>query len=289
MVGGITNKTTGDGFISHNVCQYWEEGRKCWELLTELPQSNYRVFDACQVASDQLLLTGGTVSFVAQSSCWLLHTATKKWTNLAPLNTARRYHRSVFLEGQVYVVGGWDVNNKVTGSVERFDLKRRQWSCLSDLPHPVYAPAATSHGHRVYVFGGLDADNKVLSCTQAYDSATGQWLTLAATPKVCNLGAAVSLGSYVYLVGGSYRSCLRYAPAEDRWRELSRPHLEHANAPAVVWQGGVLVSGDGGGDDKRSAAIETYDPVRDEWSDWPTPLKVPLDSHRTFSVVISDV
>ena len=139
------------------------------------------------------------------------------------------------------------------------------------------------------MFGGRDADNKDLSCTQAYDSTSGQWLTLVATPKVCDLGAAVSLGSYVYLVGGVYRSCLRYAPAEDRWTELSEPRLVHRNAPAVVWQGGVLVSGHGGANEKTSAAIEIYDPVRDEWSHWPTPLKVPLDDHRTFSVVISDV
>ena len=189
----------------------------------------------------------------------------------------------------MYVVGGRDSNKKVTGSVERFHLKRHQWSPLSDLPHPVFDPAATSHGHRVYVFGGRDADDKDLSCTQAYDSTSGQWLTLVATPKVCDLGAAVSLGSYVYVVGGVYRSCLRYAPAEDRCTELSGPRLAHANAPAVVWQGGVLVSGHGGGDWKKTAAIEVYDPVDDVWSDWPTSLKVPLNNHHTFSVVISDV
>ena len=276
--------------MSHNVCQYWEEGRKCWELLAELPQVNYRVFDVCQVACDQLLLTGGDVGGVAQGSCWLLQTVTKTWIKFPPMITPHYYHRSVFLRDQVYVVGGWDVNGKVTGSVERFDLKRRQWSALSDLPHPVYVPAATSHGHSVYVIGGHDAANKVLSCTQSYDCTTEQWLTLAATPKVCDLGAAVSLGSVIYLVGGAQRSCLRYAPAEDRWTELSESRLDHANAPAVVWQGGVLVSGDGRGDKKeKSAAIEAYDPVRNEWTDWVTTLKVPLDGHHMFSVILSGV
>ena len=290
VVGGITDNTTGDGIISHNACQYWEEGRKCWELLAELPQSNYRVFDACHVTCDQLQLTGGAVGRVAQGSCWLLHTVTRTWTKLPSLTTPRRYHRSVFLGDQVYVVGGWDVNKKVTGSMERFDLKRRQWSALSDLPHPVYDPSATSHGHMVYVIGGHDAGNISLSCTQGYDSTTGQWLTMAATPKVCVLGAAVSLGSHIYLVGGAWRSCLRYAPAEDRWTVLSEPRLVHQNAPAVMWKGQVLVSGDGGRDkEKRSAAIEVYDPDRDEWSDWVTPLKVPLDAHRMFSVILSGV
>jgi hypothetical protein len=129
VVGGFTKNTTGDGIISHNVCEYWEEGRKCWELLAELPQSKYGVFDACQVACDQLLLTGGAVGRVVQGSCWLLHTATRTWTKLPSLTTPRYYHRSVFLRDQVYVVSGCDVNKKVTGSVERFDLKRVRPRC----------------------------------------------------------------------------------------------------------------------------------------------------------------
>ena len=188
------------------------------------------------------------------------------------------------------MVGGCVVNQKVTGSVERFDLTRRQWSALSDLPHPVYDPSATSYGHMVCVIGGYDADNKALSCIQGFDSTTGQWLTLAATPKVYVLGAAVSLGSHICLVGGTRRSCLQYSEAEDRWTVLSEPRLGHRNAPAVVWKGGALVSGDRGCDkERRSAAIEVYDPVRDEWSDWATPLKVPLDTHRMFSVILSGV
>ena len=72
---------------------------------------------------------------------------------------------------------------------------------------------------------------------------------------------------------------------------LTEPRLVHQNAPAVVWQCGVLVSGHDGGGDKgeNSAAIEMYDPVRDEWSDWVTPLNVTLGGHRAFSVILSGV
>ena len=290
MVGGLTISETGYEIMSHDFCHYWEEEKKCWELLAGMPQSDYRVFDMCQVACDQLLLTGGCVSRVTWGSCWLLHTVTRTWTKLPPLITPRFYHRSVFLRDQVYVVGGMDDSDKVTASVEMLDLKRRQWSSLPALPQAVWSPAATSHGHRVYVFGGRDADNASLSCTQAYNTSTGQWLTLTATPKVCNVGAAVSLGSCIYLVGGLLRSCMRYTPAEDRWTVLHEPRLEHRNAPAVVWQGGILVSGHGGGyETEKSAALEIYDPERDEWSDWPTPLKVPLSSHLMFSVIVHGV
>ena len=288
VVGGLTNKKGGEGNEDHNLCHYWAEESKCWQLLTQIPQSVDRLCDVCQLASDQLLLTGGQKSGVVKADCWLLDVVNKTWTQLPPLTTSRHFHRSVLLGDYVYVVGGKDVSKKVTGSVERFDLKQHQWSSLPDMPQPVFDPAAISYGHRVFVFGGRDADNKSLSCTQAYDTMSNKWLTLAATPTACVLGAVVSVNRFIYLVGGFSRSCLRYDPASDSWTGLSQPHQEHGNAPAVVWQGGILVSGCGGVK-PESAAIEHYNPVTDEWTNWQTPLKEKLTTHRMFSVSLSDV
>ena len=86
------------------------------------------------------------------------------------LATAQRFHRSVLLGDYVYVMGGKDVSDEVIGYVERFYLRRRQWSSLPDMPQPVFEPAAISYSHRVYVIGGRDTDNEKLSCTQTYDT-----------------------------------------------------------------------------------------------------------------------
>ena len=137
------------------------------------------------------------------------------------------------------VCGRWeDVSNKVTGSVERFDLKLHQWSPLSGLPHPVSDTAAKATGcmYSVAMMLIIKSYHVHRPMTAQHASGSPWW-----PPKICDLGAAVSLGSYVYVVGGVYQSCLRYAPAKDRWTELSGPRLVHANAPAVVWQGRVLV------------------------------------------------
>ncbi|KAI0242357.1 hypothetical protein LSAT2_013949 [Lamellibrachia satsuma] len=288
VVGGMTKRKNGEGKENHNLCHYWEDRSKCWQLLMELPQSVGMLYDVCLVASDQLLLTGGLKGGV-RGDCWLLDLVNKKSTQMPSLATARCYHRSVLLGDSVYVVGGKDISDKAIGSVERFDLKQRQWSSLPDMPQPVFGPAAISYGHRVYVFGGRDADNKNLSCTQAYDTVSGNWLSLVDMPEVCDLGAAVFINRCIYLVGGFSRSCLRYDTATDSCTRLSRPRQKHGNAPAVMWQGGILVSGSGGGGMVKSAAIEHYDPVIDEWTDWQTPLKEKLLCHHTFSVILSVV
>ena len=147
------------------LCYYWEEERKCWQLLTELPQSVGRLFDVCQLACDQLLMTGGLKGGVTRGDCWLLDVVDNTCTQIPSLTTARCKHHSVLLGNYVYVVGGKDVSGKVTGSVEGFDLKQRHWSSLPDMPQPVSPPSVISHGHKVLLFGGRSADNKTLSCT----------------------------------------------------------------------------------------------------------------------------
>ena len=288
MLGGVINKKNGEGLNNHKHCHYWEDEKKCWQQLTELPQSVHGLNDVCQLASDQLLLIGGDNGGVVRGDCWLLDLVNNKWTQMPSLANARCSHRSVLLGDYVYVVGGKGVSGKAIASVERFDLKQHQWSSLPDMPQPVHNPSAASYDHRVYVFGGRSADNKMLSCTQAFDTVSGKWLMLAATPEVCNIGSAVTLCRSIYLMGGFNQSCLRYDPAMDSWTRLSPPSQKHGNAPAVVWQGGVLVSGSGG-HKADSAAIEYYDPGTDKWTDWQTLLKEKLYCHKMFSVILTGV
>ena len=284
----MTSKKEGTGDDNHQKISYWVEETQCWKLLTEVPQSVGRLYGVCQVARDLLMLTGGSVGGVAQGVSWQVNLLTKEWSQLPSMITPRKYHRSVLVGDHVIVVGGKDGNNKVTGSTEQYSFTQHQWTPLPAMPWPVMQPTATSHGHKVFMFGGRDDDNKNLLCTRAYDTKAGKWLTLGDMPEVCDLGAAVSLGQYIYLVGGFSRSCLRYDPATDSWMRLSQPRLKHGNAPAVVWQGGIVVAG---GDDGPQILkeIEYYDSGTDEWSDWQASLEVKLSTHRLFSVTLPDV
>lgn len=143
VVGGVIDKKYVEGEENY-LCYYWEEERKCWQLLTELPQSVGRLFDVCQLACDQLLLTGGLKGDVTRGDCWLLDVVDNTCTQIPSLTTARCKHHSVLLGNYVYVVGGKDVSGKVTGSVEGFDLKQRHWSSLPDMPQPVSPPLRSS-------------------------------------------------------------------------------------------------------------------------------------------------
>ena len=276
--------------MKHNLVHYWAEHQKCWRELTRMPQSIGSFYSVCQLTCDKLLVTGGEVGGEVTANCWLFDLVNIRWTHMPSLFPARLYHRSIVLDQYVYVLGGIDTKDNAMASVKCFDVVQRQWSSLTDLPRAMYAPTVISYGHKIYVFGGLDDDDKSLLCVHVYDSVLGQWLILPDMPEVCGFNAAVSLSRFIYLVGGYTRSCLRFNPATHQWTQLSRPRRRHGNAPAVVWKGGILVGGNsGGGREARSAAIEHYDTVKDQWTDWQAPLKEPLATHTMFSVILSGV
>jgi len=289
VVGGVTN---GDGkWTNYNHCHYHDVGKDRWQLMTELPQSTGRLYSVCRVEGG-LLLTGGCKSKGrATNQCRLYDMATKKWETMPTLFTARYYHRSISLGDCVYVVGGVGVKpDDVLASVERLNLKRRQWSTLPDLPHAVFGSMVATYDNRVFVFGGQDAQRVRMCCSQVFDVARGNWSTVSDTPGMCSLGAAVTLNESIYVVGGDNRKCLKYDPASDIWKILSHPLYDHANAPAVVWRGSILVAGGGDGHRNTSSVIEAYHPNTDTWSVCSVPsLNANLACHCLFNVDLSGV
>ena len=86
-----------------------------------------RLYDVCQLASDQLLLTGGFKRCGVKVNRWLLNLINKMWTQMLLLSNASHKHRSVMLDQYVYALGRKCASMKVTESVECFDIIQHQW------------------------------------------------------------------------------------------------------------------------------------------------------------------
>jgi len=95
-------------------------------------------FHVCQLASDQLLLTGESKRCGGKVDCWLLNLVNKTWTEKLPLYN----HCSVTLDQYVYVFCGRDASMKVTGFMERFYVMQHQWLSMPDILQSVSSPLA---------------------------------------------------------------------------------------------------------------------------------------------------
>jgi N-acetylneuraminic acid mutarotase len=94
--------------------------------------------------------------------------ATKKWTLIAPMRTARFGHTASTLNGKLYVMGGYDKNWNILNSVEVYDPAAKTWAAAASMTTKrCFAAASTLHGN-IYVMGGFDGNN-VLSSVEVYD------------------------------------------------------------------------------------------------------------------------
>ena len=79
--------------------------------------------------------------------------ATKRWTKLAPVPSARGGTGAAFAKGLVVSVGGEEPQGTI-GSVYGYNVTTKRWRRLADLPTPRHGIGVATIGGRVYVIGG---------------------------------------------------------------------------------------------------------------------------------------
>ena len=178
------------------------------------------------------------------------------------------------LHGKIYVPGGLDFDGQVTDVVEVYDPAVDRWAKIALLPAPRAAYALAVHGAKLYLFGGNDGRQDVATVF-LYDPELDEWLTLRPMPSARAFTGAAALGDTIYVVGGyangqELDTCEVYHPAEDEWA---------ACAPMTGGRGGfslVAVGQNlfaiGGGWASYLAFNQQYDPLKDRWLRFETPI-----------------
>ena len=74
------------------------------------------------------------------------------------MNIARYSHALVYLDNYIYAIGGTDKTHSSSGSVERFELLKQEWSFVAKLNYKrsKHLCAVSHESGTIYVIGGLD-------------------------------------------------------------------------------------------------------------------------------------
>jgi len=181
---------------------------------------------------------------------------------------------AVVLDGRIWVPGGLAFDGQVTTAVEVYDAASDTWSQAAPLPAPRAAYALAAHGGRLYLFGGTDG-NQDVATVFVYDPGVDGWSVAADMPAARAFAAASTLGDAVYVVGGyagghELTTCEVYHPAEASWA-LCAPMLEGRGGFSLVAVGRNLFA-IGGGWESYLAYNQQYDPLKDIWLRFETPV-----------------
>lgn len=135
---------------------------------------------------------------------------TNTWTDLPPMNTARRAHESAMIEGKLYVIGGEGTTGNLS-SGEVYDFASKTWSSIAPLNRArAYAANVLTRnpaGDPLWlVVGGGNTQTGVATPTEVYDVRANRWTVLddsftLTTPRGGITGVAA--GNNFYVLGGA--------------------------------------------------------------------------------------
>lgn len=150
------------------------------------------------------------------------------WRTLAALPGGPRQEVAVVaLDGEVWVLGGFDEAGTVTDRVEIYDPDEDAWSDGPDLPLPMHHANVAVVGGRLLVLGYLEGLAFEASA-EAWEliPGTAQWeqLTPLLFDRARGASATIVDGSRVIVCGGfrggAVAECDAYDAADDTWTQL---------------------------------------------------------------------
>jgi hypothetical protein len=195
--------------------------------------------------------------------------STGQWRALPDMSVGRSGCAAVFVEGNVYVVGGHDGGSALR-SAEVYDGSVGQWRALPEMCLGRWGCAAACVEGNLYVVGGINGC--WLKSAEMYNVSTRQWLALPDMRVPRYRCAAVCLEGNVYVMGGHddisvLKSTEVYDTLTGQWRALPDMSVPRCGCAAACVSGNVYVVG---GNDGRTTetglkSAEVYDRSTGKW------------------------
>jgi uncharacterized repeat protein (TIGR01451 family) len=214
--------------------------------------------------------------------------ATNTWnTSLAQTLTPVYGAVAGWMDGKLYVAGGFTIGFSGTNKTQIYDPSTDSWSYGSDMPCARGGAMGGVVNGKLYVTGGSPTDlfSDVSNSTYEYDPATDIWITKSDCPEALLFGAGAVSNEELY-VGGDYRgynNFYNYAPAADMWTTKAViPHDAGKMSPVMVEAGGYIYLYGGNPDGGWGTYLTTtyqYDPVLDTWKPHPAVLNTGVMGH----------
>jgi N-acetylneuraminic acid mutarotase len=195
-------------------------------------------------------------------------------TAKAPMPTARFSMGSAVVDGKIYVIGGYQTEGTPISVVEVYDPFTDSWDTKTPMPTARGTLGCAVADGKIYAIGGGVVGSVNRSIVEVYDPATDSWDTKTPMPTARNEVATCTVNGKIYVIGGTYQiggtyagigTVEEYDPATDKWTTKKDKPTPCWGLRACVLEGKIYVAGGNVRYPNISAALEVYDPVKDEW------------------------
>ena len=171
----------------------------------------------------------------------------------------------------IFTAGGVTANASNASSVEKYDVKKKDWAAATALPQKKSHAALVSSGENLYSIGGYNGTNR-LSSVDVYNTESEQWSSAAPMPTArSGFGATVDKNGHIYCIGG-YSSSQQdltdvdvYDPEYNQW--MPAPPLTQRRSyvqAATLGENIYAVGGTEG--NTRLRSVEKLSPYTSCWN-----------------------
>jgi N-acetylneuraminic acid mutarotase len=205
--------------------------------------------------------------------------SSQQWSPIADAPQALEAPAGAFLNGKMYLIGGWDSSGNAASTVYAYDPSSNSWSQAASLPTALSATSAAVLNGQLYVVGGCTTGNcaPTSNAVYRYDPGSNAWTQLASYPTAVAFTACAGIASEIVCAGGtdadtgaSLKSTYIYNPGSNTWSQ-GADMLYDDWAAAYSGSGGMLQIA-GGVTNNNSAVTNQasqYDPSSNSWSALP--------------------
>ncbi|XP_030630855.1 kelch-like protein 10 [Chanos chanos] len=183
------------------------------------------------------------------------------------VGSLRAYHGTAYLNGFVYVIGGFD-GMDYFNSVEKFNPVTHTWHQVAPMhSRRCYVSVTSLDGH-IYSMGGFDGYIR-LNTAERYEPESNQWTVISHMHEQRSDASATTLNGKVYICGGFNGSeCLFtaecYCPRANQWTFIE-PMRSPRSGLGVIACGGHIYAIGGFNGISRQSSGEAYSPETKTW------------------------
>ncbi|WP_020577454.1 S8 family serine peptidase [Actinopolymorpha alba] len=199
--------------------------------------------------------------------------ATRAWTEIAPLPQGRENPAGAFIDGILYVTGGWEPGPRSLKTTIAYDPATDTWTSRASAPVATAGAGRAVLDGKLYVIGGCTnaCDGQDV---QRYDPATDTWELLAEYPNPAGHLACAGIDGKILCAGGVrrggtvWKNTYAYDPAANTWTRRADLPLPIYGSASTASYGQLHVSGGTTGEVITNEGF-SYEPDTDTWSGLP--------------------
>ncbi len=194
-IGGVQPQQPSDGSV---VVERYDVAANTWTKAPSLATATDHA--ATAASATQIFVFGGT--FAAPSTrSYRFDVRTATWSEIAALPEARAAAGAAFIDGRIYLVGGFGPDRRELAAAYAYEIAADRWERIADLPTPREHLAVVAYRGLVCALGGHFGRADQTALVECYHPSTHRWASLPPMPRRASDFAAVVTADEIWTVG----------------------------------------------------------------------------------------